>query len=135
MASSSTSQHGRMESLITMDGGKGWEISRGGTCRRCPWGTRPMASSEVSPREKFPASPRKNPSPLTRWGKGLGNLPWRNLSKMPLVHTPYGIFGSSASEKFPCKPVKDFISSNNVGERVGKSPVAELVADALGAPC
>jgi hypothetical protein len=67
------------------------------------------------------------------WRKGLGNLPWRNLSKMPLVHTPYGIFGSSASEKFPCKPVKDSISSNNVGERVGKSPVAELVEDALGA--
>jgi hypothetical protein len=26
---------------------------------------------------------------------------------MSLVLTPYGIFGSSASEKFPCKPVKD----------------------------
>jgi hypothetical protein len=34
---------------------------------------------------------------------------------------PYGIFGSSASEKFPCKPMKDSISSNSVGERVGKS--------------
>ena len=52
---------------------------------------------------------------------------------MPLVHTPYGIFGSSASEKFPCKPVKDSISSNNVGERVGKSPVAELHEDVVGA--
>jgi hypothetical protein len=33
---------------------------------------------------------------------------------MLVVLTPYGIFGSSASEKFPCKPVKEFISSNNV---------------------
>jgi hypothetical protein len=47
--------------------------------------------------------------------------------------TPYGIFGSSASETFPCKPVKDSISSNCVGERVGKSPVAELLEDVLGA--
>jgi hypothetical protein len=31
------------------------------------------------------------------------------------VLTPYGIYGSSASEKFPFKPVKDSISSNNVG--------------------
>jgi hypothetical protein len=67
------------------------------------------------------------------WRKGLGNLPWRNLSKMPWVHTPYGIFGSSASEFFSCKPVEDSISSNNVAERVGKSPVAELLEYALGA--
>jgi hypothetical protein len=40
---------------------------------------------------------------------------------MSLVLTPYGIFGSSASEKFSCKPVKDSISSSSVGERVGKS--------------
>jgi hypothetical protein len=52
---------------------------------------------------------------------------------MSLVHTPYGIFGSSASEKFPCKPMKDSISSNSVGERVGKSPVAELLEDVVGA--
>ena len=65
----------------------------------------------------------------------MGNLPWRIFSKMPLVHTPYGIFGRSASEKFPCKPVKDSISSNNVGERVGKSLVADLLEDALGAMC
>jgi hypothetical protein len=52
---------------------------------------------------------------------------------MSLVLTPYGIFGSSASEKFPCKPVKDSISSNCVGERVGKSPVAELLEDVIGA--
>ena len=52
---------------------------------------------------------------------------------MPLVHTPYGIFGSSASEFFSCKPVEDSISSNNVAERVGKSPVAELLEYALGA--
>jgi hypothetical protein len=52
---------------------------------------------------------------------------------MSLVHTPYGIFGSSASEKFPCKPVKDSISSNSVGVRVGKSPVTELLEDVVGA--
>jgi hypothetical protein len=46
---------------------------------------------------------------------------------------PYGIFGSSASEKFPCKPMKDSISSNSVGERVGKSPMAELLEDVVGA--
>jgi hypothetical protein len=51
---------------------------------------------------------------------------------MSLVHTPYGIFRSSASEKFPCEPVKDSISSNSVGERVGKSPVAELLKDVIG---
>jgi hypothetical protein len=50
-----------------------------------------------------------------------------------LVHTPYGIFGSSASEKFPCKPVKDSISSNTVGERARKSTVAELLEDIIGA--
>jgi hypothetical protein len=33
---------------------------------------------------------------------------------MSLVLTPYGIFGSSASEKFPCKPVKDSISSKGL---------------------
>jgi hypothetical protein len=65
--------------------------------------------------------------------KGLGNLPWWSFSKMSLVHTPYGIFGSSTSKKFPCKPVKDYISSNSVGERVGKSPVAELLEDIIGA--
>jgi hypothetical protein len=48
-------------------------------------------------------------------GKGLGNLPWRSFSKMSLVLMPYGIFGSSASEKFPCKLVKDSIFSNSVG--------------------
>jgi hypothetical protein len=48
-------------------------------------------------------------------GKGFINLPWRSFSKMSLVLTPYGIFESSASEKFPCKPVKDYISSNTVG--------------------
>jgi hypothetical protein len=52
---------------------------------------------------------------------------------MSLVLMPYGIFGSSASEKFPCKPVKDSISSNSVGERVGKSTVAELLEDVVGA--
>jgi hypothetical protein len=52
---------------------------------------------------------------------------------MSLVLTPYGIFGSSASKKFPCKPVKDFISSNSVGEMVGKSTVAELLEDVVGA--
>jgi hypothetical protein len=31
------------------------------------------------------------------------------------------------------KPVKDSISSNSVGERVGKSPVAELLKDVVGA--
>jgi hypothetical protein len=46
---------------------------------------------------------------------------------------PYGIFGSSVSEKFPCKPRKDSISSNSVGQRVGKSPVAELLEDVVGA--
>jgi hypothetical protein len=40
---------------------------------------------------------------------------WQSFSKMSLVLTPYDIFGNSASEKFPCKPVKDSISSNNVG--------------------
>jgi hypothetical protein len=45
----------------------------------------------------------------------LGNLPWQSFSKMSLVLTPYGIFGSSASEKFPYKPMKDSISSNSVG--------------------
>jgi hypothetical protein len=52
---------------------------------------------------------------------------------MSLVLKPYGIFGSSASEKFPCKPMKDSMSSNCVGERVGKSPVAELLEDVVGA--
>jgi hypothetical protein len=66
-------------------------------------------------------------------GKGLGNLPWQSFSKMSLVLTPYGIFGSSTSEKFLCKPVKDSISSNCVGERVGKSTVAELLEDVIGA--
>jgi hypothetical protein len=47
-------------------------------------------------------------------GKGLGNLPWRSFSKLSLVLMPYGIFGSSASEKFPYKPVKDSISSCNL---------------------
>jgi hypothetical protein len=51
---------------------------------------------------------------------------------MSLVLTPYGIFRSFASEKFPCKPVKDSISSNSVGERVGKSPVVELLEDVIG---
>jgi len=50
-----------------------------------------------------------------------------------LVHTPYGIFGSCASKKIPCKPVKDYISSNSNGERVGKSPVAQLLVDVVGA--
>jgi hypothetical protein len=31
------------------------------------------------------------------------------------------------------KPVKDSISSNSVGERVGKSPAAELLEDVVGA--
>jgi hypothetical protein len=52
---------------------------------------------------------------------------------MSLVLMPYDIFGSSASEKFPCKPVKDSISSNCVGKRIGKSPVAELLEDVIGA--
>jgi hypothetical protein len=52
---------------------------------------------------------------------------------MSLVLKPYGIFGSFTSEKFPCKPVKDSMSSNCVGERVGKSPVAELLEDVVGA--
>jgi hypothetical protein len=51
---------------------------------------------------------------------------------MSLVLTPYGIFGRSTSEKFPCEPVKDSISSNSVGERVGKYPVAELLEDVIG---
>jgi hypothetical protein len=67
------------------------------------------------------------------WRKGLGNLPWRSFSKMSLVLMPYGIFGSSASENFPCKPVKDSISSNSVGERVGKSTVVELLEDVIDA--
>jgi hypothetical protein len=86
-----------------------------------------MASSSTSqPRRQGEFHPHG-------WRKGLGNLPWRNFSKMSLVHTPYGIFGSSTSEKFPCKPVKDSISSNSVGEMVGKSPVAELLEDVIGA--
>jgi hypothetical protein len=52
---------------------------------------------------------------------------------MSLVLMPYGIFGSSASEIFSCKLMKDSISSNCVGERVGKSPVAELPEDVIGA--
>jgi hypothetical protein len=52
---------------------------------------------------------------------------------MSSVLTPYEIFGSSALEKFPCKPVKDSISCNCVGERVGKSPVVELLEDVVGA--
>jgi hypothetical protein len=74
-----------------------------------------MASLEALPQKNFPASLRKTPSPLTVLGKGLGNLLWRSFSKMSFVLTPYGIFGSSTSEKFPCKPVKDSISSNSVG--------------------
>jgi hypothetical protein len=36
---------------------------------------------------------------------------------------PYGIFGSSASEKFLCKPVKDSISSNSMlGKGFGNLP-------------
>jgi hypothetical protein len=36
---------------------------------------------------------------------------------------PYGIFGSSASKKFPCKPVKDSISSNSMlGKGFGNLP-------------
>jgi hypothetical protein len=31
------------------------------------------------------------------------------------------------------KPVKDSISSNSVGERVGKSPMVELLEDVVGA--
>jgi hypothetical protein len=57
----------------------------------------------------------KTTSPLTVLGKGLRNFPWQSFSKMSLVLRPYGIFGSSASENFPCKPVKDSISSNSVG--------------------
>jgi hypothetical protein len=30
------------------------------------------------------------------------------------------------------QPVKDSISSNSVGERVGKSPMAELLEDVIG---
>jgi hypothetical protein len=50
-----------------------------------------------------------------------------------LVLMPYGIFESSASKKIPCKPVKDSISSNCVGEMVGKSPMVELLEDVVGA--
>jgi hypothetical protein len=50
-----------------------------------------------------------------------------------LVLMPYDIFGSSALNFFPYKPVKDSISSNCVGERVGKSPVVELREDIVGA--
>jgi hypothetical protein len=49
------------------------------------------------------------------WRKGLGNLPWQSFSKMSLVLMPYGIFGSSASKKFPYRPVNDSISSNSYG--------------------
>jgi hypothetical protein len=66
-------------------------------------------------------------------GKGLGNLPWQSFSKISLVLMPYDIFGNSASEKIPCKPVKDSISSNCVGERVGISPMVELLEDVIGA--
>jgi hypothetical protein len=52
---------------------------------------------------------------------------------MSLVLMPYGIFRSSASEIFSCKPVKDSISSNSVAKRVGKSPVVELLEDVVGA--
>jgi hypothetical protein len=52
---------------------------------------------------------------------------------MLLVLKPYGIFRSSASENFSCKPVKDSMSSNCVGERVGKSPMVELLEDVVGA--
>jgi hypothetical protein len=41
---------------------------------------------------------------------------------MSLVLTPYGIFRSSASEKFPCKPVKDSISSTVLGKGLGNLP-------------
>jgi hypothetical protein len=86
-----------------------------------------MASSSTSqPRRQGEFHPHG-------WRKGLGYLPWRSFSKMSLVLMPYGIFESSASEKFPCKPVKDSIYSNCVGERVGKSPVAELLEDVVGA--
>jgi hypothetical protein len=86
-----------------------------------------MASSSTSqPRRQGEFHPHG-------WRKGFGNLPWWSFSKMSLVLMPYGILGSSASEKFPCKPVKDSISSNCVGERVGKSPVAELLEDVVGA--
>jgi hypothetical protein len=66
-------------------------------------------------------------------GKVLGNLPWWSFSKISLVLTPYSIFGSSASKKIPCKPVKDSISSIIVGESVGKSTVVELLEDVVGA--
>ena len=45
------------ESFIPMDGGQGWEISRGGVSRRCRWCSRPTASSEAPPQKNFPASP------------------------------------------------------------------------------
>jgi hypothetical protein len=61
-------------------------------------------------------------------GKGLGNLPWRSFSKMSLVLTPYGIFGSSASEKFPCKPVKESISSNMIALEGVSTPEARCTA-------
>jgi hypothetical protein len=44
----------------------------------------------------------------------FGSFPRRSFSKMSLVLTPYGIFGSSASEKIPCKSMKESISSNNI---------------------
>ena len=34
---------------------------------------------------------------------------------------------------FSCKPLNDYISSNSVGERVGKSPVAQFLEDVVGA--
>jgi len=34
---------------------------------------------------------------------------------------------------FPCKPLNDYISSNSIGERVGKSPVAQFLEDVVGA--
>jgi hypothetical protein len=68
-----------------------------------------MASSSTSqPRRQGEFHPHG-------WRKGLGNLSWWSFSKMSLVLTPYGIFGSFALEKFPCKPVKDSISSNMDG--------------------
>jgi hypothetical protein len=86
-----------------------------------------MASSSISqPRRQGEFHPHG-------WRKGFGNLPWRSFSKMLLVLIPYGIFGSSASKFFPCKPVKDSISSNSVGERVWKSTVVELLEDVIGA--
>jgi hypothetical protein len=52
---------------------------------------------------------------------------------MSLVLTPYVIFKCSALEKFPCKPAKESVSSNSVGERVRKSTMAELLEDVIGA--